>query len=1321
VASKLFNTDVFYSNGAFMKILLQKLSLLLIIAAWSIGAAYATHYSGGEITWKCVIENGISKYKFKVVVYNDCTAFGFGNGATQITCINLPRPLDATRNVGRLAGASGTEIITNYIGVVSIAPDCSFGTSPALVCNPEGDRNLSSNGTLAKYTYESAPIDFYGLEPPVDANTPFIFAWTNCCRDDEMQNMPDLSLVLRTKMFPYKPPGSTVNQPVDQCFDSSPDFSENPSAMLYNSSQFYTFNNNAIDPDLDDLAYDYACPGTSVPALSAADGCEPPELIWKDPSIYSSNNPFGFQNPSFYSLNSSTGEFTFRPLLNGRYVSCFKVTAKKCDQVVCEIYRDFMAVILPPNAIQNQNKFPSVIRPFYNKTRTDTSIIAGKLLRFPIIIRDSLPGVNQGLSTQSLTMTLNGVGMGAGNADTLAGCPYPPCAVVSKVNDFDFTANPGNQPINVTNAAGESFGYGFKNLPSSDTLWFYWPTSCANLDRNNACTGLPSAVYNFVLTAQDNFCSVPGKTIRTFSVTVQPPDFYKSPPIRCINYSGGVVKMDWGVSTGDPSTFVRYEVYRNQTLLGSIPTITTYTYTDPNPGSSPWDSLYYVRAVNLCGAIDEVSPASPIRLQATFVRSNQAKLTWNAVRTPKLGTSSPYYVVLRSPASPVNWQVVSDQDGDSSNTFAVDKYNLCGDTTLYKVWIYDSLGCYSESNVDTVRHPAIQAIIRTDTVCFGTPNTFRIDTIMGGIGPYNLTWKGPESFPGTDPFENDSVSYTFSTPGQKIVTLIATDSKGCKFEIQDTALVYAVPELQINKDSSCANGGVVSFGFDHLGGPAPIYSSITWDINNGQQYVLYEDTGSFGGVGTITSPGKYPLVLTFQDENLCWHTFIDTLVFGESTIEIIEDSAVCYDPASDTLHLQVNYMKPEPNHNTTWTLEHLPGAPIVYQSYATDTADRLPLTLLAGYHDIILGVTVDDPNGCVALTKKHYKLAPYFEVEIDSVCIGDPAHIELVFPARADLSRYRYDWTFGTEVISGVRDPQYIYQTQGEKYFTVTVTDQINGCATTHTDTFTVRDPMALSINVIPACAGEPTQFSLTVGAPGIDTAWRWYIADAYGAYRDTSYLQSPVFLFPPGKGVYIVTASAQDQNTGCWSTVKDTIKVFNQPDIDFYVDENNCTGNVTRFISRVVGSSDPYVYAWDFGDGSASSDAVNPEHIYPAETEFYEVTLVVTNADGCSVPLSKMIKVCDDQQTVIKVPEVFSPGENKLLQMYFSNVENFEMRLYNRWGVEVFKTRDPHQLWDGKDGSGKIVSPGTYVYIIQGNGPKRKNLMEKGTLTVLY
>lgn len=1314
-----------YKQKAF---LLKSLFVAILLLASTFNSK-ATHLAGGELTWKCVIEGGKSKYKFYLVIYRNCE-FNGGFAATlpnttDIQVDNLNGTLSQTLNTGRIS-ANGSINMT-LVSKKDISPSCSFGSTGPLNCaTPDA-------GALEKHAYESQPIDFTGVLPPTNQNTPFIFSWSTCCRNlgiVNIQNSGSQSMYLIAKMYPFYPNGSTTAQPVSDCFDSSPEFTEAPAALLYTSGLDFVFNNNALDPDLDNLYYDFADPVVNIDEVIS--GTYDPATLWANYPFFKNSNPMGLPSHQ-YSFNNNTGEFTFKPIVSGDYITAFRVASYKCDQKVAEIFRDFQSRILIPDATTNTNRFPTVYPPFKTATNQPTaefSVIAGNVLHIPIVIRDSLPGSGFGISPQDLELTVNGIGMGEQNADLLD-CPFPPCAVMTRIKG-NTTYGPGNPaPTAIQNVPGEVFGYGYQlgaaygtGATQNDTIWIYWPTSCSNLDKQDNCSGLTSSRYNFVVTAKDNFCRVPGKTIRTFSVNILPPDFYLSPPIRCITYdqSSRTVHMEWGESTGDTNTFVRYEIYRDNTMIFQTTDRRRFDFTDITVGASP-DASYYVRAVNLCGVLDPVSPVKPMKLDAFFYRSNQARLTWNPIRTPRATSAKGYSVYRSETENPFNWVKITDGDGDTTNTSAIDNYNLCGDTTYYKVESYDSVGCVSISTIDTIFHPTLMASIKTDTVCFGDPSSFVLLNLSGGIPPYStVRWLGEEGFSAGN---DDSVTYVYPSPGKKKFTFTVIDSKGCRIDIEDSLIVRQLPLFTLQVDSSCGGTAINQFGV------TPDPSIIEANLDS----IFYSGDNGFLDIrGKYSNPliknlqwiffsnngrGKFPVEVRVKDIFGCSYTVYDTVENGDPYVEILADSTACQNPY-DTIRFQPYFLS-RPFNNVQWLDITDPNSVNVIQSLT----DYLPLEKVAGKRFVKLQVLVEDSKGCAGRGYISFNLSPAVKFNPDSLCIGDPINFELDFANGSDTNNFTFLWELDANTVSTQRRPVHTYTSNGSKIITITVKDTINNCETIIKDTLTVRNPMQFSIEVNPDCAGLPTVFSPVITS-GTDTAWIWTINEYPDVIPNNTISitgqKTPSVILNAGSGYFTVSLSMNDQNSGCWTTVDTIIKVFNQPDIDFDVDSINCAGQQTQFISRVIGDSGPYTYEWT-GDDNFTDTVANPVHVYPNNgPEYYNVTFKVINRFGCEVSKTKMVRVCDDARTIVQIPQVFSPGRerNNTLSVHYNNVDKFQIKIFNRWGILVFESNDPDFVWDGKDPSGEYLQSGTYVYVVNADGLGKRNYLTKGTIVVL-
>jgi gliding motility-associated-like protein len=80
----------------------------------------------------------------------------------------------------------------------------------------------------------------------------------------------------------------------------------------------------------------------------------------------------------------------------------------------------------------------------------------------------------------------------------------------------------------------------------------------------------------------------------------------------------------------------------------------------------------------------------------------------------------------------------------------------------------------------------------------------------------------------------------------------------------------------------------------------------------------------------------------------------------------------------------------------------------------------------------------------------------------------------------------------------------------------------------------------------------------------------------------------------------------------------------------------------------------------------------------------------------------TKSTMICVDSCDFYEIPNVFTPngdGINDILVAKTSGlVEKVDFRLFNRNGMELFRTSEPRLNWDGTY-KGKIVSPGVYFY----------------------
>lgn len=142
----------------------------------------------------------------------------------------------------------------------------------------------------------------------------------------------------------------------------------------------------------------------------------------------------------------------------------------------------------------------------------------------------------------------------------------------------------------------------------------------------------------------------------------------------------------------------------------------------------------------------------------------------------------------------------------------------------------------------------------------------------------------------------------------------------------------------------------------------------------------------------------------------------------------------------------------------------------------------------------------------------------------------------------------------------------------------------------------------------------------------------------------------------------------------------------------------------------------------WDFGDGYTENydPAVNPSHIYGADTNWYPISLRVMNEGGCVD--SFFSHVCLDDSVYIVIPTAFSPGVDGINDAYHiatAGVTAFEIEIFNRWGERMYYSEDKNFAWDGKY-LGKFLENGVYSYKVIYKGKNTTRKLTFGTIHII-
>lgn len=437
-----------------MKKITPTLVATLLLAITFSFSAKASHLMGGEISWRC-LSNGT--YIFKMKVYRDCGGITFGTTGIAID-------------------------VHNYAGLTSIPVHLisDLDISPLTNCILCAGFPASGSGAAEELIFESDTITLAGTPPAAG----WVFSYSNCCRNAAISNitMPGSDgFTLRAIMY------AVNGQSANPCFDSSPDFAEKPNTTIGTGYDFH-YTPFATDNELDSLVYAWGSPLDSW--TSGAWTATNPYPLTFVPG-YSLTQPFpGYAidtNNTPATLNTSTGEITFKCFTPGVYNAVNKVTAYKCGVKCAEIFRDMQFTILPTAL----NAAPAIAPPFIDPntslpTLYDT-VYAGDFVSFPIYVTDT--------GLQNITLEAAGNEFGGGFTDTAAGCLIPPCAIL-------------NPPPPVTAMNGV-------------TTSFQWQTTTAHLGANYYCAYMPNTYY-FLIRAKDDFCPAHAVSVAVIAITVLP-------------------------------------------------------------------------------------------------------------------------------------------------------------------------------------------------------------------------------------------------------------------------------------------------------------------------------------------------------------------------------------------------------------------------------------------------------------------------------------------------------------------------------------------------------------------------------------------------------------------------------------------------------------------------------------------------------------------------------------------------------------------------------------------------------------------------------
>ncbi|MGC4101992.1 PKD domain-containing protein [Ferruginibacter sp.] len=408
---------------------------------------------------------------------------------------------------------------------------------------------------------------------------------------------------------------------------------------------------------------------------------------------------------------------------------------------------------------------------------------------------------------------------------------------------------------------------------------------------------------------------------------------------------------------------------------------------------------------------------------------------------------------------------------------------------------------------------------------------------------------------------------------------------------------------------------VVSFTNQSTGSPV----QWKWDLGNGT--ISYLQNPSV----TYFNPGQYNIKLVVKD------AAGDSSVLIKSqyiTVNAAPSVAFTGAPLTGCFPLPVNFTdQSTPGSGTisSWTWDLGDGT-------SSNVQNPSHTYMGAGNYNITLKLV--NSFGCMKVLSKAQYVKISSGVHADFSNNNPPACNPPVNVNFQNLSTgtgvLSYHWNFGDGGTSTAANPSHSYSAAGN-YTVQLITTNAAGCTDTITKTGLINiGNIKASFNTADGvCVNEPLVITNTSTPAPVAVSWDF-------GDGTTSTQLSPVKVYSVANPYQIRLIA---DFGGCYDTGYKVITVYSKPVAAFTgVNTSSCKAPLTVTFTN-ASTAGAVSYQWNFGDGNTSL-VRNPVHTYTTEG-FFTVTLIATNANGCSDTLVKpdFVKIQPPHASINNLP----------------------------------------------------------------------------------
>jgi gliding motility-associated-like protein len=725
--------------------------------------------------------------------------------------------------------------------------------------------------------------------------------------------------------------------------------------------------------------------------------------------------------------------------------------------------------------------------------------------------------------------------------------------------------------------------------------------------------------------------------------------------------------------------------------------------------------------------------------------------------------------------------IFTDTSHDNAGAYITSRTWTYGDgtgntvTTAATAHFYSSVGAYGVKEIVTDNNGCTDSVYKSayihthkPTANFAAVNTNRCpsDTMtfvnLNAGGLVNGYW----TFGDGTSTSAISATHSYVSTGTYTVTLVVTDTAGCKDTLVKTAYITITkPHTAFFINDSTGICAPLVINITNTTSGANTYS---WTFGNSNTSIANNPTASY------SIPGNYTIQLVATDTHGCKDTaYHHVSLYGNT-------GTFSYSPFSGCPPLNVSF---------TANITNIPS--IVWDfSDGTVTAPSTNYTITHLYTvpgKYVPRVILGDSAGC------HTSIAGADTIRIDNVkagfvipatiCLYDTVHFTDT-SSGLFAAVNSWAWNLGDGATSYSHNTQHIYHAAGIYSVALAAADA-TGCRDTAVATITVHAlPVIKAIGDTLICPGDSARVTVTGG-----TTYLWgpamtiycptcnptyvspvaptnYIVagiDAFGCrgrdtvkigltYKTVSHADTvgqictgqsvtlsdsgaQMYSWVPATGLsnarsphpvasptYSITYMAIAKTASCipdTNYVQVTVNVL--PKVTTLGAATVIAGtrvNLQAYGPNIVS------YLWSHADLLSCEDCTDPIATMQQTTQF---TVTAVNKYGCEDSAHVTVDVLCDKSQVF-MPNTFTPngdGENDFFYPRGIGIKAItSFRIYNRWGQLVFERHniqlnDEHSGWDGIFGGAKPI-PDTYIYALDAICDDGQLMNWKGDVTLI-